>query len=131
METKIHRTSWGREQIYTGAGQLQQKTKTEKQNWTKAENYRNNCEREREKERDAMILGKLHVIHYQLTTTVINYLLILQVDIQKLAFFFFLSSLLLKNYQTTLPGAASSYGRELFWPWRGVRELCLAIIPAH
>lgn len=36
-----------------------------------------------------MILGKLHVIHYQLTTTVINYLLILQVDIQKLAFFFF------------------------------------------
>lgn len=35
-------------------------------------------------DRDAMILGKLDVIHYQLHTNVINYLLILEIDIKKL-----------------------------------------------
>lgn len=37
-----------------------------------------------ETDRDAMILGKLDVIHYQLHTNVINYLLILEIDIKKL-----------------------------------------------
>lgn len=45
-----------------------------------------------ETDREAMILGKLDVTHYQLHTNVINYLLILEIDIQKLCkswFYFF------------------------------------------